>query len=335
MEAGRGARRRGTQSGESRFGRKAVMEGMMDILDEAVSGAYRRIVLVGAVDTGKTFLARQLADRMASGGRKAAFLDFDLGQSTVGPPGCVGLQCPWREGSDPLFPTAMIFIGLLSPAPDPGTVVEAGVRLHAEALALGYEVMLVDTTGMVEGGAAALLKRRKIRALEPDLVLALGRERTEHIFRGLEGEAYGRLEFLEPSPGARRRSREERIAYRRERLNRYFREAARRVLDMDATPLVSASSRVPADPALLAEGCLLGLNDHRGLTLALARLEGREGSTLRVSTPWKGGVEEVACLVVAGPGLTLCSPGKRRAMPGEDGLRREAEGGTGRSTSRE
>lgn len=275
----------------------------MRFLDKIEEGGRRRIMFMGATDTGKTHLVLAAAEALCEGGRRVGVLDFDLGQSTVGPPGCVGLQLPWEKGMDPLFPTAMVFLGFLSPAFDVGSVIEAGLRLEKRATEWGYEVLLVDTSGMVEGGLAGLLKRSKIRALRPDLLVLLEREgEMEHIFRGLERDSYGGLVKLKPSPEARSRSREERSAYRRERFRRYFRAPHEMILDLERVEVVATSPRLKASAETLREGHLLGLNDAEGCTRALARVLSIEDGRARLLTPYDEWEEEITSLAV-GPSL--------------------------------
>lgn len=256
------------------------------LADEVLTGGARKVMFVGAVDTGKTHLARSLADRLTAAGVPVGLLDFDPGQSTVGPPGCLGLQFPWEEGVDALFPTAMAFLGFVSPAFDVGAVVGAGLKLEGLARELGCRTLLIDTSGMVEGHLAAFLKRSKIRALRPDLVVLLEREsEASHIFLGLEGDAFGRLERMASHPEARRRGREERASYRRLRLEAYFREAREVELDLEGREVTGSSTRVRPDVTDLEEGTLLGLNDARGFALAMGSLLEEKGDRLRLAAP--------------------------------------------------
>lgn len=262
-------------------------------------GGSRKALFIGATDTGKTYLLRRWANELACAGKKVAVLDFDLGQSTVGPPGCLGLHLPWGKGGDPLFPVAMVFLGFLSPAFDVGSVVEAGLRLKRRVGELGYDALLVDTSGMIDGALAALLKRSKIRALRPDLLVVLDmRGETDNIFSGLEEDAYGELLKLTPSPEARRRSREERAAYRRELFLRYFDAGREMTLGLRRLRVVSTSPRVAASEETLGEGRLVGLNDAAGITRALARVLRSDEDRVRIVTPFLGDEEEIAALSV-------------------------------------
>src|SRR5919197_322767 len=76
-----------------------------------------RIFVVGGVDSGKTTFARRLALAALESGQSVALVDADLGQSTIGPPGTVGLKLvtgreDLEEGAPP---DAMAFVGAISP----------------------------------------------------------------------------------------------------------------------------------------------------------------------------------------------------------------------------
>lgn len=295
--------------------RDSKIRGVVEVV--LSGGKHCKVMLIGGTDTGKTFLVRRLAGELARAGRRVGVLDFDLGQSTVGPPGCLGLQLPWEEDDDPLFPSAMVFLGFLSPAFDVGSVIEAGLRLERRAAEEGYEVLIIDTSGMVEGGLAGLLKRCKVRALHPDLLVVLDREgETEHILRSLEETSYGKMVRIPPSPEARRRNREERAAYRRELFRRYFEGGHELILDLRGVEVVPSSPRLAASTDVLCEGLLVGLNDGAGLTLALARVVGVGGGKVSLCTPFTGRERDIRALAV-GPSLIL-EEGTLRFHPSGD-----------------
>lgn len=306
--------------------------GLECLLGRLRSGSVRRVMVVGATDTGKTWLCRRLGAWGWENGYRVGLLDFDLGQSTVGPPGCVGLQLPWEADDDLLFPTALGFLGYLSPAWDVGSVVEKGGLLDKWARERGYDLLVIDTSGMVSGYLAGLLKRTKIRRLRPDLVVALEREdETRHIFRGL-GEAEERVLFLRPSALCRPRDRKERAEFRGSLLSRYFRESRLLEIDLDRCGLRRTSPRVPEGLSFLQEGHLLGLEDGAGIALSLALLEDLKGRTLCVRTPFRGDAELIREVSI-GPSvlspdgslrMATCLPGPGqdrppRAMEGKDG----------------
>ena len=275
-----------------------------EILKGLLTGRYRKVMVMGATDTGKTHLAFSLAGRLAAEGLKVGMLDCDLGQSSIGPPCTVSLQYPFEKDRDLLHPTAMVFLGHLSPAGDVGSMIDAGLKLENQAVELQCDTLFIDTSGMVEGSLAALLKRGKIRKLRPDLIISLDEAgETRHIFKDLEESAYGRLEFVKPSSHARPRGRKERSDYRGQLFREYFKTASELELDLSEVELVPVSNRISGDPELMREGHLLGLNDEMGFTLALAVLMKRESHVLVLRSPFRGDINEIESVAVGPYGI--------------------------------
>ena len=266
---------------------------------ELQCGRYHKIMVVGAIDTGKTWLSLSLAQCLTEAGLRVGIMDLDLGQSSVGPPGVAGLQLPWEPAWSPLFPTALVFLGYLSPAWDIRALLEAAEKLESLAIEFGFDVLIIDTSGMVMGEFAALIKRSKIRKLQPELVISLERKgETRHIFEDLERSAYGKLTYLAPAPEVMARGREDRARYRSELYDGYFSSPVEVTPKLGRIKLVTTSGRIPGGLSFLEKDHLLGLNDSRGFTLSLARLLERKGKALRLMTPYRGALKEIAAIAV-------------------------------------
>lgn len=156
-----------------------------------LAGARGTVLLLGATDVGKTTLRTLVARAAWQAGRRVAVVDADVGQSEIGPPGCVGmllLDSPERL-RDATRADALAFVGAPSPS---GRMLEhaAATLLMAEAATeAGADLVLVDTTGLVEGAPARRLKWAKLRLLRPRVVVALQRSgELEPILR-LAGES--------------------------------------------------------------------------------------------------------------------------------------------------
>jgi polynucleotide 5'-kinase involved in rRNA processing len=160
-------------------------------------------------------------------------------------------------------------------------VVIGSYRLQQKALELGAEVIVVDTTGLVDsshGGKA--LKQWKIELFAPGLVIGLQRARElEPILWPLRRD--GRVRCVEIAVSARVavRSREERIARRRKALARYFHGA------LPCT--VELSQMAVYDLERLATSALLAFQDREGLALGLGVVEEvrHPGKSIVVRTP--------------------------------------------------
>ncbi len=192
------------------------------------------VVLLGASDSGKTTLARILAERWRNAGRTVGLVDGDIGQSSIGPPATIGLaiispDLPLTPHPSPL---SMYFVGSTSP---PGHflphILGTQALVHT-AIAQGAEIVLVDTTGLILGAVAASLKWHKLQAIRPQHVLALQRHRElEQILRLVEGRTEQDIHRLPVSPRVARRSHAVRRAFREERFGEYFASASQHGLE--------------------------------------------------------------------------------------------------------
>lgn len=159
-------------------------------LAERLEGeSWRRLIVLGAADTGKSTFCRYLGDRLPG----LALLDSDPGQKMVGPPACVTLGA-WEAGI--LQFRRMYFIGDTHPVGSAAAVVAAVARLAGTP---GLAPLVVNTSGLVVGPGIPL-KRAKVDALEPDHVVAIQRGRElEPLLAPLPQL---RVHRLRPSPAA-------------------------------------------------------------------------------------------------------------------------------------
>jgi polynucleotide 5'-kinase involved in rRNA processing len=133
-------------------------------------------MLMGSVDTGKTTLALQ-ATRLAIGaGRTVALVDADVGNSTVGPPACVGLKMirTTEDIDDVRSPDQLHFVGTITPARLVLQQVVATAAMVEQARQLA-DLVILDTTAVVSGVAGETLKYHKAELCRPDKVVALQR----------------------------------------------------------------------------------------------------------------------------------------------------------------
>jgi polynucleotide 5'-kinase involved in rRNA processing len=133
-------------------------------------------MLMGGVDTGKTTLGLMAARIAVNEGRTVAFVDADIGNTTVGPPACVGLKM--IRSVDDLdrieIPDQLHFVGTISPSRLVLQEVVATAAITDRARGLADHV-IIDTTAVVSGVAGETLKYHKAELCRPDLVVALQR----------------------------------------------------------------------------------------------------------------------------------------------------------------
>jgi polynucleotide 5'-hydroxyl-kinase GRC3/NOL9 len=242
------------------------------------------VMVVGASDTGKSTLARYLYEELCRQGHCTAFLDADMGQSILGLPTTLNLALQSEPGDDDFPPRglyAAYFVGAITPRGHMLPTVIGSFRLQQWAFAQGVEVVIVDTTGLVDkeqGGKA--LKQWKIELLAPSLVIGLQRHHElEPILWPLRRDGRVRCVELPVSPHVVERSREARIARRRERMARYLEGAQLRAVTLRHVAVY--------DLERLAVGAILAFQDGEGFLLGLGVVEeaDRLAGTVMARTP--------------------------------------------------
>jgi len=241
------------------------------------------IIVIGESDTGKTTFARYLFLQLCRCHSRVAFLDCDVGQSTLGLPTTINLVL---SGSEPsAFPpegdTLSYFVGATSPRGYMLPTVIGAHKLQKKAQELGAEAIVVDTTGLVSraaGGGA--LKQWKIELLEPSVLVGLERgAELEHILWPWRWDKRVRVYDLPVSEHVIEKTRADRITHREERFRSYFQNAH--------TLRVPFREVVVFGIEMMAGGRLLAFQDAEGFAVALgiARAYDRKGQELIVTTP--------------------------------------------------
>src|ERR671914_807621 len=104
------------------------------------------VMLLGALDTGKTTFGLELARRAAAAGVSCAIVDADIVQSTVGPPTTVGLKLLGthrdltREGLRPA--DGLGFVGTLIPKGHLLPLISSTAKLARTAATSGAELII-------------------------------------------------------------------------------------------------------------------------------------------------------------------------------------------------
>jgi polynucleotide 5'-hydroxyl-kinase GRC3/NOL9 len=254
--------------------------------DPAALEAAARVrvtVIVGAGDTGKTTLSAQLASALAARGARVAVVDADVGQSEIGPPTTVGLGAVTR----PLTRLreaeliALEFIGDTSPVRRIAQTADATGRLVRRALADGFAHVIVDTGGLVEGALGLALKRAKLRAVDPDVVIVLQRRaESEPLVLALGGAVRPAVVRVAPSAAAARRTQAQRRLHRDRALHDYL----DRAVDV-SIPLDRVDSPPPhqgSPPPVMIEGLLVGVYGVARDALGIGRVRSVDTQAGRV-----------------------------------------------------
>lgn len=247
-----------------------------------------RVFVVGGVDSGKTTFARRLIRAGLQHGHVGAIVDADLAQSTIGPPGTVGLKI-YREVGDLDTDTheALAFVGAMSPRQHFLPLVTGTAKLVMRAIEVGARLIVVDTSGLIDGMAGQVLKLTKAELCRPHHIVALARGgELEPIDGVLERFLSADVIQLPVHPDIADRSVDDRAAYRESRLAAFLGPQMNR---WRVKPTVFMPVLPPIFELEELDGLLVGIDNGQGDCLGLGILEHREDA-LRLLTPVSEGV---------------------------------------------
>lgn len=262
------------QAGVSNMTRQAISA---DELETLLAEGRQICVFLGAVDTGKTTLAFELARRLATRGRRVALVDSDVGQSHIGPPTTIG----WAfitgatAPEQPPQPESLYFVGNTSPARHLLPVVVGTKKMADAACSAGADVIVVDTSGMVHGFLAWRLKYSKIDLISPTHIVAVQREtEIEHLLCPWEGREGVAVHRLRADPNVRTKSTKERAEYRRALFREHFAEACEVEFSLDEVRIVDVDAGMEPQNDMtrglsLRKGQVVGLSDAHGALMGL------------------------------------------------------------------
>lgn len=131
-----------------------------------------KIMVIGAPDTGKTEFCKRLVNLGLQKGYQVGFLDLDIGQSHIGPPGSLGFGIAKKRirNLSKIKPTMIQPVGTLSPAESIDRIID-GIKVMLPKISNTVNFLVIDTTGYVKGTGAVKLKAQKIELIEPDRII--------------------------------------------------------------------------------------------------------------------------------------------------------------------
>jgi len=210
--------------------------------ERIVAKNWRRILVLGATDRGKSSYCKFLVNALLGAGRTASFVDADIGQKDVGPPATVATID--LDAASELAPEkyhALYFVGHISPIAHFLPLV-LGTRRMVEA-AQG-EFVVIDTTGLVQG-KGRVLKGFQIASLQPDGLVCL--ERGEELAPIRHAARHLNILRLRPSHLAAPKSSNARRRAREEAFRSHFQEGRELELSFEEV-IVQRSSLFTGEP---------------------------------------------------------------------------------------
>lgn len=189
------------------------------------------IMVIGGPDTGKTTLIEDLINLLFVK-FKVGVVDADIGQSHIGPPTTIAWTLLEGEfdGWKGIDLKDMYFVGTTSPFSNLLPMV-TGTRVICDIAREKVDKVIIDTTGMIKGGAGRILKICKIEVIHPEVVLALeGEDELSSILRAFRGMRTPTIFKIPIPPQVSQKSYSSRVSHREKKFREYFKEAKRLVL---------------------------------------------------------------------------------------------------------
>lgn len=240
---------------------------------------------LGGTDAGKSTFCRMCAEVAVRLGKTVAYLDIDVGQTTVGPPATIGLK--FVSGEEDLRPDALAradaisFVGAMSPARHELVTVIGALRLAEHARAAGVHLIVVDTSGLIEGTQGLLLKLAKVEALRPEFIVGFQRgSELEPVLGAIRRVCPPEVEALPVDDKIVPSTVEERTTRRQERLRAAF---AAPVYNWNVKPSVLVPAIPPDLDLSILDRMLVGMEDGKGSCIGLGILEAREDGMHMIS----------------------------------------------------
>ncbi|RLF21221.1 MAG: hypothetical protein DRJ68_03945 [Thermoprotei archaeon] len=271
-------------------------------------------IVLGDVDSGKTTFCTYFVNYAVSKGLRVGVIDKDPGQTEISVPTTIGLGVVDK----PIYSLEQVsavtarFIGSTSPAGVVQRVVTATKQLYDEALRLGCDLIIINTSGWVNGRGARELKYGVISMIHPNYVVLIQRSNeVEHLVKPFEKSNIGIIR-VQPSPAIKPKSRDDRRVRRESTYRNYFAKAKVRKLNLSSVKfmftLFTTGARLSGE-ALAKYG--------QDLSLHLIYGEESRDSLLLVSSepiPDKAAIESKARELYEKEDLLLTWKGEERGL---------------------
>jgi polynucleotide 5'-hydroxyl-kinase GRC3/NOL9 len=170
---------------------------------------YKRIIVIGGVDSGKSTICTFLANSFLKSGLETNLIDADIGQSDIGPPTTIGLghmNC-YINSLSFVKVTRLFFIGDTTP----NQVIEKvilGIKKILDYIESSKLPLIINTDGWIIGPEAINYKRKILNVTSPDLILGIGE--VNNFEKIIENDEKRSFNFLHSSNYVKKRSKDER-----------------------------------------------------------------------------------------------------------------------------
>lgn len=267
------------------IGRMAILpEPEWNILFNKLQQRKGLVMIIGATDAGKSTLAKYLISKAVSRNVSVCLIDADVGQSSLGLPGtiCSKIISSEEDLLDYSY-QKMSYAGTINPATNIFEIIDIVAKMSTQCR-IHMDISLIDTSGLVNGELGKRLKTEKVRAVNPDHLIAIQRgNELEHILSGFTGTNIHRIRA---SGNIQARTLAMRIKYRTMKYREYFQRDAMKdfILYSEEAQYFYKGKQFSVFNRYAKKDTIVGLN-HNDDTLALGILEDMSERAITFSSP--------------------------------------------------
>ncbi len=220
----------------------------------------RTILVIGGSAVGKSSFCRFLEGALLARQAEVAFVDADIGQSTLGPPTAVTLGYPTAPVDfSAISPSAYYFVGSTGPIGRFLPLVIGTASLAREARGA---FIIIDTTGLIHE-SGGVLKNYKIEAVRPDVIVTI--ERRSELAPVRMANRHRPIVTIKPSRKAHGKDDYERIEMRRRSYARHFSGA--KLLELPLESLIFQRTLLFAGKPIELEGAVYAEKSSEGILI--------------------------------------------------------------------
>jgi polynucleotide 5'-hydroxyl-kinase GRC3/NOL9 len=268
-----------------------IPQSWIECANTIIKKTPRCVVIIGGVDSGKSSLGLYLINRCIKDGLgPVGFIDTDLGQSEVGPPGTIGFLLLREQTTDfqSMNPDWTMFVGVTSPYSVQKKVLSMAGKLLAKAEEKRARIIIVNTDGWVGNDAALNFKKSMVGLLPSPFVVAIAQDnKLNPLLQSFSNEVI----VVQPPSDVKPRSPETRKRLRELAFARYLKRGRVKVFRNDVVKFENdwqkGMNRIVGllgnDGELLGIGVVVGIDVKNGI--------------LKVFTPVD---EKIARIVIGG-----------------------------------
>lgn len=211
---------------------RTIPDSWDELVDETLESEAETLMIIGEMDTGKTFFSTYLTNSLLNSYNSVGVMDCDIGQSDIGPPAAIGtamLNEP-AVALDTVGWDELAFVGAHSPGLHLVPFL-SGIRHLTDRALDQNDALIVDTTGWVQGDGGRTVKQGKIDMLDPDKIVLLQKDNElEHLVKTISEERVKRVDVSDkvtPTPSSERQGLRERS------MKKYMDDASLKELDLE------------------------------------------------------------------------------------------------------